>query len=94
MHDYWKPIEGTFSCESITQEQLAKLFQPTDTWRLVCNLGKIQKRTHKKRRINKKWAKRYGFKDVVLTGDVIQAEGNESYTINSPKICITEEDNT
>ena len=25
---------------------------------------KVQRRTHKKRRINKKWLKRYGYKDV------------------------------
>ena len=40
---------------------------------------KVQRRTHKKRRINKKWAKRYGYRDVpdkkkiVLVGGTIYA---------------------
>lgn len=29
-----------------------------------CMADKVQVRTHKKRRINKKWRKRYGFKEV------------------------------
>lgn len=31
-------------------------------------INRIQKRKHKKYRINKKWAKRYGYWDVVLKG--------------------------
>lgn len=31
-------------------------------------INRIQKRKHRKRRINKKWAKRYGYWDVVLKG--------------------------
>lgn len=34
----------------------------------------IQRRTHKKRRINKKWLKRYGYKTVLDNGKVIIAE--------------------
>lgn len=39
----------------------------------------VQRRTHKKRRINKKWLKRYGYKtvldhdNVVLVGDCVYA---------------------
>ena len=32
----------------------------------------VQRRTHRKRRINKKWAKRYGHKTVLDDGRIIQ----------------------
>ena len=32
----------------------------------------VQRRTHRKRRINKKWAKRYGYKTVLDDGRIIQ----------------------
>ena len=32
----------------------------------------VQRRTHRKRRINKKWLKRYGYKPVLDDGRVIQ----------------------
>lgn len=32
----------------------------------------VQHRTHRKRRINKKWAKRYGYKTVLDDGRIIQ----------------------
>lgn len=32
----------------------------------------VQRRTHRKRRINKKWAKRYGYKIVLDDGRIIQ----------------------
>ena len=34
-------------------------------------INRIQKRKHKKYRINKKWAKRYGYWDVVLKGRLL-----------------------
>lgn len=43
---------------------------------------KVQRRTHHKRRINKKWAKRYGYKTVlddermIMFGDCILATPN------------------
>lgn len=42
--------------------------------------SKIQNRTHKKKRINKKWAKRYGYTDsnVLEDGKIIQF-GNMLY---------------
>jgi hypothetical protein len=33
----------------------------------------VQRRTHRKRRINKKWAKRYGYKTVLDDGRIICA---------------------
>lgn len=42
-----------------------------------CITKKVQRRTNRKRRINKKWAKRYGYKDVpddskvMVIGDMI-----------------------
>lgn len=42
----------------------------------------VQRRTHRKRRINKKWAKRYGYKTVldderiILVGDCLYATPN------------------
>lgn len=32
----------------------------------------VQRRTHHKRRINKKWAKKYGYKTVLDDGRIIQ----------------------
>lgn len=32
----------------------------------------VQRRTHRRRRINKKWAKRYGYKTVLDDGRIIQ----------------------
>ena len=32
----------------------------------------VQRRTHRKRRINKKWLKRYGYKTVLDDGRIIQ----------------------
>ena len=36
---------------------------------------RVQRRTHKKRRINKKWAKRYGYHDVPDTKKVVLVGG-------------------
>ena len=38
----------------------------------------VQRRTHRKKRINKKWAKRYGYKTVLDDGRIIQC-GNCLY---------------
>lgn len=32
----------------------------------------VQRRTHRKRRINKKWAKRYGYKTVLDDGRILR----------------------
>ena len=39
-------------------------------YRVEFPIGKIQRRKHKKRRINKKWAKKYGYKDIIVSGDL------------------------
>lgn len=37
---------------------------------------KVQRRTHKKRRINKKWAKRYGYREAPDTKKIVLVGGN------------------
>lgn len=37
---------------------------------------KVQRRTHKKRRINKKWAKRYGYREVPDTKKIVLVGGH------------------
>ena len=37
---------------------------------------KVRRRTHKKRRINKKWAKRYGYREVPDTKKIVMVGGN------------------
>lgn len=55
----------------------------------------VQRRTHRKRRINKKWAKRYGYKTVLDDGRIIQFEDCILATPNTIKkiIEITEKEN-
>lgn len=36
----------------------------------------VQRRTHKKRRINKKWAKRYGYREVPDTKKIVLVGGH------------------
>ena len=38
----------------------------------------VQRRTHRKRRINKKWLKRYGYKEVLDDGTIV-VSGNCIY---------------
>ena len=42
------------------------------------SIGKIQRRKHKKRRINKKWAKKYGYKDIIVSGKLNQIVTNDN----------------
>ena len=64
-----KPVE--FSCEaSIDFDLFRKLCgidvgKNNNNWSMLFT-KKEQIRKHKKRRINKKWAKKYGFRDVVI----------------------------
>ena len=39
-------------------------------YKVEFSIGKVQRRKHKKRRINKKWAKKYGYKDIIVSGDL------------------------
>lgn len=64
-----KPVE--FSCEAEVSSELFRklcgidMAQYGDNWSMSF-VKKEQIRKHKKRRINKKWAKKYGFRDVVI----------------------------
>lgn len=62
--------EATFTCENavINENLLSELFLPkkTNTFDLQYNVM-VQARRHKKRRINKKWLKRYGYKPQQVT---------------------------
>ena len=55
----------------------------------------IQRRTHRKRRINKKWAKKYGYKTVLDDGRIIQFGDRLLATPNTIKklIAATEKEN-
>lgn len=45
----------------------------------------VQRRTHRKRRINKKWLKRYGYKTVLDDGRIIQFDDCILATPNTVK---------
>ena len=52
---------------------------------------KVQIKTHKKKRINKKWMKKYGFKEVPDYGKIVVADKNilaHPKTIEKIKECI------
>ena len=66
-----KSAEFTASCSSVNTDvinQLCDVKNPTYT--VEGTIQHIQKRRHKKRRINKKWAKRYGYTEVCVRGVV------------------------
>ena len=60
-----------FSCKAdINMDLLQQICgfdtaQKNDNWTLT-QVKREQIRKHKKKRINKKWAKKYGFRDVVI----------------------------
>lgn len=62
--------EATFTCENamINENLLSELFLPkkSNTFDLQYT-AMIQARRHKKKRINKKWLKRYGYKPQQMT---------------------------
>ena len=47
-------------------------------YRVEFPIGKVQRRKHKKRRINKKWAKKYGYKDIMVSGELNQIATNDN----------------
>jgi len=61
-----KDLSCTFS-GSINKDMLNKMYkslpEPNPKWDMIFET-KVQRRKHRKKRINKKWAKRYGFKTV------------------------------
>ena len=77
-HDYFKPISGSFSCD-MSKEQFNQIFlpitEPLGEMSFCC--GRFQKRTHKKRRINKKYAKKYGYKKLMVKGDCSVERGSK-----------------
>lgn len=56
--------EGTFENTELNVDLFNQLIatQPEATYDLYCTVL-VQARKHKKKRINKKWRKRYGFKE-------------------------------
>lgn len=62
--------EATFACENavINENLLSKLFLPekSNTFGLQYT-AMVQARRHRKKRINKKWLKRYGYKPMQMT---------------------------
>lgn len=64
-----KEQELTFECTAINKDLLEKLCLPNKTLPMSMTfegklIDKVQRRRHKKKRINKKWAKRYGYINV------------------------------
>lgn len=62
--------EASFTCENamINEKLLSKLFLPkkSDIFDLQYT-AMVQARRHRKKRINKKWLKRYGYKPIKIT---------------------------
>ena len=61
------PMSLTIECGNINNDVLTKLTgKVSDKYDITLPVI-VQRRKHKKKRINKKWAKRYGFKCVTKT---------------------------
>lgn len=62
----------TATCSSLDPEVWNRIYGVKETSMLTFEsvVGRVQKRRHKKRRINKKWAKRYGYKEIVFAGEL------------------------
>lgn len=64
--------EATFSCENTTinENLLSELFLPKkpNTFDIQYTVM-VQARRHRKKRINKKWLKRYGYKPMQMTSN-------------------------
>ena len=64
--------EATFTCQNaiINEELLSELFLPKrqHTFNLEYS-AMVQARRHRKRRINKKWLKKYGYKPVRMNSN-------------------------
>lgn len=64
-----KEPEFMFECATFNKELFEKLCMPDKTLPMSMTftgelIDKVQRRRHKKKRINKKWAKRYGYINV------------------------------
>lgn len=90
----WYPTDATITCDcNIDAGAFAKVFgldlSPMRDFTVECsNPYSVQIRRHKKKRINKKWANRYGykimFKKVVLTDIQMRGVGEEYELIGRP----------
>lgn len=62
--NHTQSFEGTFENTKLNEDLFNQLIatQPEATYDLYCTVL-VQARKHKKKRINKKWRKRYGFKE-------------------------------
>lgn len=93
-YNHFGPISGSFSC-NMSKEQFNQIFlpitEPMTEMSFCC--GRIQKRTHKKRRINKKYAKKYGYKKLMLKGDCSMERGSKGLLtkMRNVKIYLEEE---
>lgn len=85
----------TATCSSVNTDFIHELYNSAfENSVAEVVIGKQQKRKHKKRRINKKWAKRYGYYDIVLTGNLRCSEVGmfdrdmlqHSFELENPKI--------
>ena len=73
-------MSGSFDCDT-SNINLHKLFpnSPNGKYTMEADIpNKVQNRTHKRWRINKKWAKRYGYKTINkrVKLDIISMEDN------------------
>ncbi len=69
--------ELTFSMDATISQDLLELIvpkQPEDTKMKIVYKKNIQARKHRKKRINKKWLKKYGYKEVLVISDGWQFE--------------------
>lgn len=62
----------TAECSGMPTPQLMEILNPISnpTYEVEGVVNRIQKRRHKKHRINKKWAKRYGYWYIVCRGNM------------------------
>lgn len=78
-------FEGTFENTELNVDLFNQLIatQPEATYDLYCTIL-VQARKHKKKRINKKWRKRYGFKEKQICIPEVKLEsctdGNYVFT--------------
>ena len=69
------PLSATFSA-TINNKELEKIFdlnKPTG-FELEGTVARVPKRKHKKRRIAKKWAKKYGYYEIKIHAHVDDVE--------------------
>ena len=84
--NHTQSFEGTFENTELNVDLFNQLIatQPEATYDLYCTVL-VQARKHKKKRINKKWRKRYGFKEKQICIPEVKLEsctdGNYVFTL-------------